>query len=159
MNRTVMPADHSPPETSAPPEGALPVAKAGSLPPGMRDRRARLMRFIGTYGTIIVLAAMLVIFSILQPGTFATIGNFRNIINDMAIGTIVAAVTYTRVFQRLLADHMPFGVALIELAQGVRLQVHMANPAQATPGDRARIVFRPLHTDGTPVPVILEPAG
>ncbi|CDX56263.1 Inner-membrane translocator [Mesorhizobium plurifarium] len=91
MNRTVMPADHSPPETSAPPEGALPVAKAGSLPPGMRDRRARLMRFIGTYGTIIVLAAMLVIFSILQPGTFATIGNFRNIINDMAIGTIVAA--------------------------------------------------------------------
>lgn len=91
MNRTVMPADHSPPETSAPPEGALPVAKAGSLPPGMRDWRARLMRFIGTYGTIIVLAAMLVIFSILQPGTFATIGNFRNIINDMAIGTIVAA--------------------------------------------------------------------
>lgn len=91
MNRTVMPADHSPPETSAPSEGALPVAKAGSLPPGMRDWRARLMRFIGTYGTIIVLAAMLVIFSILQPGTFATIGNFRNIINDMAIGTIVAA--------------------------------------------------------------------
>ncbi|RAZ84702.1 ABC transporter permease [Mesorhizobium hawassense] len=86
-----MSADHPLPEPSAPSEGALPVAQAGPLPPGMRDRRARLMRFIGTYGTIIVLAAMLVIFSILQPGTFATVGNFRNIINDMAIGTIVAS--------------------------------------------------------------------
>lgn len=56
-----------------------------------RDRRAQLMRLLGTYGTIIVLASMLVIFSALQPATFATIGNFRNIINDMAIGTIVAA--------------------------------------------------------------------
>lgn len=86
-----MPADHSLPETSAPAEGTLPVTRTGYLPPGTRDRRALLMRFIGTYGTIIVLAAMLVIFSILQPGTFATVGNFRNIINDMAIGTIVAA--------------------------------------------------------------------
>ncbi|PTE07353.1 ABC transporter permease [Mesorhizobium helmanticense] len=50
-----------------------------------------LMRLLGTYGTIIVLGSMLLIFSVLQPGTFATIGNFRNIINDMAIGTIVAA--------------------------------------------------------------------
>jgi ribose transport system permease protein len=49
------------------------------------------MRLLGTYGTIIVLASMLLIFSALQPGTFATIGNFRNIVNDMAIGTIVAA--------------------------------------------------------------------
>lgn len=52
---------------------------------------ATAMRLLGTYGTIIVLVAMLVIFSVLQPGTFATVGNFRNIINDMAIGTIVAA--------------------------------------------------------------------
>jgi ribose transport system permease protein len=86
-----MSSDHFPPETSAPAEDSAPVAQAGYLPPGARDRRALLMRFIGTYGTIIVLATMLVIFSILQPGTFATIGNFRNIINDMAIGTIVAA--------------------------------------------------------------------
>ena len=86
-----MSADPSLPETSAPAEGALPVAQAGYLPPGTRDRRALLMRLLGTYGTIIVLAAMLAIFSALQPGTFATLGNFRNIINDMAIGTIVAA--------------------------------------------------------------------
>lgn len=86
-----MPADHPLPETSAPAEVASPVAQAGSLPPGTRDRRALLMRLLGTYGTIIVLASMLAIFSVLQPGTFATVGNFRNIINDMAIGTIVAA--------------------------------------------------------------------
>ena len=49
------------------------------------------MRLLGTYGTIIVLVVMLVVFSVLQPSTFATVGNFRNIFNDMAIGTIVAA--------------------------------------------------------------------
>jgi len=52
---------------------------------------AALMRLLGTYGTIIVLVVMVVIFSLAQPGTFATVGNFRNIINDMAIGAIVAA--------------------------------------------------------------------
>ena len=33
---------------------------------------------------------MLAAFSIVEPGTFATVGNIRNILNDMAIGTIVA---------------------------------------------------------------------
>ena len=50
-----------------------------------------LLRLLGTYGTIIVLVVMIVVFAVLQPGTFATVGNFRNILNDMAIGTIVAA--------------------------------------------------------------------
>ncbi|MCA0031937.1 ABC transporter permease [Mesorhizobium sp. B263B2A] len=86
-----MSTDHPLPEPPAPAEGALPVTQAGYLPPAARDRQALLMRLLGTYGTIIVLAAMLMTFSILQPGTFATLGNFRNIINDMAIGTIVAA--------------------------------------------------------------------
>jgi ribose transport system permease protein len=52
--------------------------------------RSTLLRVLGTYGTIIVLTIMLAAFSIAEPGTFATIGNFRNILNDMAIGTIVA---------------------------------------------------------------------
>jgi len=52
--------------------------------------RSILLRFLGTYGTIAVLVVMLVAFSLVEPGTFATIGNFRNILNDMAIGTIVA---------------------------------------------------------------------
>jgi ribose transport system permease protein len=79
-----MSADRSLPETSAPAEVHRTLPSPGA-------RRAMLMRLLGTYGTIIVLASMLLIFSLLQPGTFATIGNFRNIINDMAIGTIVAA--------------------------------------------------------------------
>ena len=53
-------------------------------------RRSALLRLLGTYGTIIVLVVMLAAFSIAEPGTFATVGNFRNILNDMAIGTIVA---------------------------------------------------------------------
>ena len=91
--RAAMPADHSLPETSAAAEAPrpLPSAEAKSRPVVAGDRRAGLMRLLGTYGTIIVLGSMLLIFSVLQPGTFATIGNFRNIINDMAIGTIVAA--------------------------------------------------------------------
>jgi ribose transport system permease protein len=49
------------------------------------------MRVLGTYGTLIALALMIVVFSLLAPDTFATVGNFRNIFNDMAIATIIAA--------------------------------------------------------------------
>ncbi|MER8606033.1 ABC transporter permease [Mesorhizobium sp. M0633] len=88
-----MSADHFLPETHAPAEAprVLPSTQTGYASPNARQRRALLMRLLGTYGTIIVLASMLGIFSVLEPGTFATIGNFRNIVNDMAIGTIVAA--------------------------------------------------------------------
>lgn len=87
------------PGTEAP--AGMAAAPHSSMVPVMPNTRptspaqprpsATMMRLLGTYGTIIVLVAMLVIFSVLQPGTFATVGNFRNIINDMAIGTIVAA--------------------------------------------------------------------
>src|SRR5689334_12975967 len=50
-----------------------------------------LMRLLSTYGTLIALGLMIVIFSIVEPDTFATFGNFRNIFTDMAIGTIIAA--------------------------------------------------------------------
>lgn len=53
--------------------------------------RLRLLHLLGTYGTILVLILMLIVFSALRPDTFATVPNFRNILNDMAIGTIVAA--------------------------------------------------------------------
>jgi len=52
--------------------------------------RTLIFRLLGTYGTIIVLVVMLAAFSVAEPGTFATVGNFRNILNDMAIGTIAA---------------------------------------------------------------------
>jgi ribose transport system permease protein len=62
-----------------------------SAPPASARYTAAAMRVLGTYGTIIVLLTMLVVFSALKPGTFATVTNFRNIINDMSIATIVAA--------------------------------------------------------------------
>jgi ribose transport system permease protein len=52
--------------------------------------RLTILRLLGTYGTIVVLIVMLAAFSLSEPDTFATVGNFRNILNDMAIGTIVA---------------------------------------------------------------------
>ena len=68
------------------PPADLPVA--AKLSPGFD--RSTILRLLGTYGTIVVLVVMLVVFALAEPGTFATIGNFRNILNDMAIGTIVA---------------------------------------------------------------------
>jgi ribose transport system permease protein len=59
-----------------------------------RRRRAsslgQVMRFLGAYGTLLALGLMIVVFTALQPDTFATLGNGRNILNDMAIGAIVA---------------------------------------------------------------------
>jgi ribose transport system permease protein len=68
-----------------------PVVNSTSAAGPWSSRRAMALRVLGTYGTIIVLVVMLVVFSIVAPRTFATFGNFRNILNDMAIGTIVAA--------------------------------------------------------------------
>lgn len=64
------------------------TATVTAAPPATR---AIVMRVLGTYGTIIVLVLMIVVFSSLRPGIFSSVGNFRNIFNDMAIGTIVAA--------------------------------------------------------------------
>lgn len=47
-------------------------------------------RFLSTYGTILALVVMVVVFTVLQPDTFSTFANGRNILNDMAIGAIVA---------------------------------------------------------------------
>jgi ribose transport system permease protein len=66
------------------------LSRSPLLVPDDGPHRSTFLRLLGTYGTIIVLVVMLVAFSIVEPGTFATIGNFRNILNDMAIGTIVA---------------------------------------------------------------------
>jgi ribose transport system permease protein len=76
-------------------ESDAPRSAASSAPASVSLRtmgldRSTLLRLLGTYGTIVVLVIMLAVFSITEPGTFATIGNFRNILNDMAIGTIVA---------------------------------------------------------------------
>jgi uncharacterized OB-fold protein len=69
-------------------------------------------------------------------------------------GEAVAIVTYRRAFQQPLADCMPYAIALIELAGGVRLQAHLARPdddAAPRTGDRVELSFAPLGEGETPV--------
>ena len=74
-------------------------------------------------------------------------------------GIILAAVTYRRAFQQAFAALLPYGIALVELDCGVRLQVHVRHPdaAGAPPaGSRVHIAFASLVDDGPPVPVLAE---
>jgi ribose transport system permease protein len=54
-------------------------------------RRPGFARFLSAYGTIAALVAMVVVFTAIEPDTFATYSNFKNIFNDMAISAIIAA--------------------------------------------------------------------
>ncbi len=58
---------------------------------GRPARAAGALRFLSTYGTLAALAAMVAVFTLLQPTTFATVTNARNILGDMAVAAIVAA--------------------------------------------------------------------
>ncbi|WP_156679272.1 Zn-ribbon domain-containing OB-fold protein [Sphingomonas profundi] len=66
-------------------------------------------------------------------------------------GEVRAIVTFARVFQQALADRMPFAIALVELAGGVRLHAHAADPQSLAAGDRARLTFVRLAPDLPPV--------
>ena len=46
---------------------------------------ARLMRFLPVYGLVILMIALIVLFSVLLPTTFPTMLNLRAIISDKAI--------------------------------------------------------------------------
>jgi ribose transport system permease protein len=87
MPDTVAPASAKP----AAPVRALNENKPAAVAAPPRNLRSLAMRILATYGTIIVLVLMIAVFSAIRPDTFATVGNFRNILNDMAIGVIVAA--------------------------------------------------------------------
>jgi ribose transport system permease protein len=58
---------------------------------GWRRPGSDLARFLSAYGTIAALIAMIVVFTAIEPDTFATYSNFKNIFNDMAISAIIAA--------------------------------------------------------------------
>lgn len=53
-------------------------------------KRLMTLRFFGTYGTLVVLFGMIVIFSIAEPSSFAQWTNARNILTAMAPGVIIA---------------------------------------------------------------------
>jgi uncharacterized OB-fold protein len=66
-------------------------------------------------------------------------------------GIVRSLVVYRRAFQQALADRLPYGVALVEVAPGVRLLAHAPDPGGAVAGDRVRLGFRPLREGELPV--------
>jgi ribose transport system permease protein len=77
-------------EPVAPGKAALQRWRSAFGPPA-GGPMSGVMRILSTYGTIIALVVMLIVFSIAAPATFPTFDNFRNIFNDMALGAIIAA--------------------------------------------------------------------
>ena len=53
-------------------------------------RRARLTRFVSVWGLLIVLVALIVLFTALKPDTFPTAFNIRSILNNKSISAMVA---------------------------------------------------------------------
>lgn len=69
-----------------------------------------------------------------------------------AAGTLLSLVVYRRAFQQELAEALPYGIGLVEVAPGVRLLAHIARPDEGiAAGDSVRLEFRPLMPQGMPV--------
>lgn len=76
-----------------------------------------------------------------------------------ATGTLEARVTYRRGFQAAFKPLLPYGVGLVTLDAGPRLQAHIAEPdaeGSPQPGARVRIGFARLVEGGGPVPGVTE---
>jgi len=59
-------------------------------PPRSLPVRERLMRFVSVWGLLIVLVALILLFTALKPDTFPTAFNIRSILNNKSISAIVA---------------------------------------------------------------------
>ena len=69
-----------------------------------------------------------------------------------AVGIVSSIVVYHRAFQAALAAHLPYGIALVQVAPGVRLLVHLKDPdAAPKPGTRVSLCFKRLEWSQTPV--------
>ncbi len=71
-------------------------------------------------------------------------------------GTVLARVVYRRAFQQAFAPCLPYGIAMIGLDCGVRLQVHVPRPDEPDApvvGDRVTIFFDVLLPGGKRLPV------
>jgi ribose transport system permease protein len=55
------------------------------------SRKQRISSFLGKYSTLLGLAAIIVLFTILQPNVFLTFGNIVNILNQIALVSIISA--------------------------------------------------------------------
>ena len=72
-------------------------------------------------------------------------------------GRLRALAIYRRVFQKVLEPLLPYGVGLVELDEGPRLQAFLPAPDSADapkPGDRVRLSFASLLPEGPKVPTL-----
>ena len=72
-------------------------------------------------------------------------------------GVLRALAIYRRVFQKAFEPLLPYGVGLLELDEGPRLQAFLPapdGPDAVKPGDRVRLTFGALLPDGPKVPMI-----
>jgi len=75
-------------------------------------------------------------------------------------GVLRSLVTYRRVFQKALAELIPYRIGLVELAGGVRLLAHLAGESGAPAvGDVVCIELAPLRRGARRVPIISVQAG
>ena len=82
-----------------------------------QEKRRRLFRFVGNYGTIIGLLLMILVFSALSPRAFPTVSNLLNVLNNAALSAIIAcgltAVVIVGDFDMSIAYMASFGGVLV----------------------------------------------
>ena len=59
----------------------------------MMKNQGKLKDFLRSYGTILALAVIILVFTVLRPSTFATLANFINISRQMSLLAICALGT------------------------------------------------------------------
>jgi uncharacterized protein len=77
-------------------------------------------------------------------------------------GVLKALAIYRRAFQKAFAPMMPYGIGLIALDAGPRMQVHIPRPDNAAapkPGERVMLYFAAAVAGGAKIPMArrLEP--
>lgn len=73
-----------------------------------------------------------------------------------AVGTVLSSVVYRRPFQRAFAALIPYGIAMVALDCGPRLQVHVRapdSPGAPSAGSRVALRFEALLDRGLSLPV------
>jgi len=147
----------------------------------------RLLRFLGRYETPLVLAALLIIFSVIEGSNFMSVSNLQNVLVQTAIGMVIAlgltvvltvgefdmSIGYTASFAgMLMADNFSGGVghklfaivlvvavgALVGLLNGLVVAKLGVNALVGTLGVGSLVVgVNYLLTDGSPI--LLDPSG
>ena len=77
-------------------------------------------------------------------------------------GTLRSLVIYRRVFQKAFEAQLPYGVGLVELDAGPRLQAHVAapdGPDAPRAGERVALRFAVAVDGGPRVPTLVRLAG